>query len=115
MKGEAVQKWHQLNIACSLSLLAAGFLLGSWYGRSPSSTRLAAAFASARRPIGRRLTAVPLQEERLFGPPLARMQYAEGAALFEPAAYRKCAVLRARFVSCSPRLFKRCCGCPRLW
>ena len=91
-----MQRWHQLNIACSLALLTAGFLLGSWYGRSPTSTRLAAAFATARRPIGRRLTAVPVAEERLFGPPLARLQYAEGAALFEPAAYRKCVNLQAR-------------------
>jgi len=94
MRGEAVQKWHQLNIACSVALLAAGFLLGSWCGRTPS-TRLAAAFATARRPNSRRLsTAVPLEEERLFGPPLARLQlYDEGSALFEPAAYRKCVLV----------------------
>ncbi len=107
MRGEAVQKWHQLNIACSVALLAAGFLLGSWCGRTPS-THLAAAFiTAATRPNSRRLsTAVPLEEERLFGPPLARLQlYDKGAALFEPAAYRKCVLVQGqpiadRYASC---------------
>ena len=87
-----MQKWHQLNIACSAALLAAGFLLGTLYGRSPSTPLATAAFVTATRPNSRRLsTAVPLEDERLFGPPLARLQLYERAALFEPAAYRKCA------------------------
>ena len=108
MRGEAVQRWHRLNVACCASFVAALFLLGSWYGRSPS-TRLGAAIITARRPIGRRLsTAVPLEEERLFGAPLARMQLDEGAALFEPAAYRKCVAVQAQLRSFARRILQGC-------
>ena len=88
--------WRSLHFtgAFSAALIAASLLLGSWYSNG-GSTRLLAAESEATRLRGARLsTAVPSEGDRLFGSPLEPVLLGYGSAIFEPAAYRQCAVAR---------------------
>ena len=88
------QRRVRLWIACGLAAIAAVALL------RPHAHWLAATSGALAR---WRQTAVPPQQDRLYGPPLRPRPLDDGACIFDPAAYSRCRRSHPLAVESDPR------------